>query len=285
MFIVVSMTTADQMRGRFALVTGASTGIGAAIAEQLASHGAHLVVVARTAATLDDMAARMRQGFGVTVLAVAMDMAAAGAPQLLAEKLTEQGIEVEMLVNSAGVSTDGLVADSDPRSLRAMIDLNAGALTELTALLVPAMIDRGHGAIINIASTGAYVPAPYLAVYAASKAYVLSFTLALWQETVNSGVRVVAVSPGPTRTPMNPRPGRIGRQPEQVAATALKALNTSRPAVIDGKINTVSSFVFSKLLPTRLSATLAGTIAAKMNSDSRSSERDHAPAQMTQREG
>lgn len=261
------MRVKAQIRDRFALVTGASTGIGFAIAEQLAMQGAHLVLVARTTATLAEATARLTEKYGVTVHSISMDLAGPNAPRLLADKLGEQGIEIEILVNNAGVSAQGHVADSDPAQLRALVDLNAGALTELTGVLLPAMVHRGHGAIINIASTGAYIPAPRLAAYAASKAYVLAFTQALWAETRGTGVRVVAVSPGPTQTPMNPDAGALTRQPAQVAITALRALDRSGPAVIDGPVNVLSSHVF-RLLPGRWAASLAGALGAKMRSSS-----------------
>lgn len=259
------MGAKTQMRDRFALVTGASTGIGYAIAEQLAMRGAHLVLVARTAATLDESAARLRAQYGVTVHSMPMDISGHSAPTLLVDKLAADGIEIEILVNSAGCSVRGLVTDSDPARLRAVVDLNAGALTELTTAFLPTMTHRGHGAIINIASTAAYVPAPQLAAYSASKAYVLAFTEALWAETRNTGVRVVAVSPGPTETPMNPHTTALTRQPAQVAATVLRALDRSGPAVIDGGVNRVSSCMF-RLLPGRVSAVVAGALAEKMRS-------------------
>lgn len=259
------MATKTPIRDRFALVTGASTGIGYAIAEQLARRGAHLVLVARTAATLDESAARLRAQYGATVHAMPMDISAHDAPSLVLDKLAAAAIEIEILVNSAGCYERGLVVDTDPARLRAVVDLNAGALTELTAALLPTMTRRGHGAIINIASTGAYVPAPHLAVYSASKAYVLAFTEALWAETRDTGVRVVAVSPGPTQTPMNPRSTALTRQPDQVAATALRALDRSGPAVIDGGVNMLTSHMF-RLLPGSVAATLAGALAERMRS-------------------
>lgn len=149
-----------------------------------------------------------------------------------------------------------MVADSDPAMLRHLVDLNVGALTELTTLVVAKMVQRGHGSVINIASTGAYAPAPVVAAYAASKAYVLSFTQALWAETRATGVRVVAVSPGPTQTPMNSRPGRGKRQPAQVARTALAALERTGPAVVDGRRNTVIAFLI-RIVPPRFMAALA----------------------------
>lgn len=113
--------------------------------------------------------------------------------------------------------------------MRRLVDLNVGALTELTGVVVAGMVRRGHGSIINVASTGVYTPAPVVAAYAASKAYVLSFTQALWAETRASGVRVVAVSPGPTQTPMNVARAHGKRRPEQVARTALAALGREGP--------------------------------------------------------
>ncbi|MGW3963982.1 SDR family NAD(P)-dependent oxidoreductase [Amycolatopsis sp. NPDC005003] len=253
------MTTAAQMRAKFAVVTGASTGIGAAVAERLAAAGMHLVLVARSAGKLDEAAARLSRRHGVTVRAVALDLAAADAPTRLAKTLAGEGIEVEVLVNNAGVSTQGPVLDDDPARFRPLIDLNVTALTELTTLLMPAMVARGHGAVVNVASTGGYLPAPYLAVYSATKAYVVSLTQALWAETRSTGVRVVVVSPGPTKTPMNPRGTRSA---EAVAATVVRALSGRGPAVIDGRLNALTTLLFGRLLPTRLTLAVARRVMA-----------------------
>jgi len=250
------MTTMEQMHGRYALVTGGSTGIGAAIARALARRGAHLVLVARDESRLEQTAARLRSDHDVTVLTFALDLAEVGAVSRLVRDVEDAGIEVELLVNSAGMSSRGFVAASDPGALRRLVDLNVGALTELSTVMAAQMTTRGHGSIVNIASTGAYAPAPVLAVYAASKAYVLSFTQALWAETKDAGVRVVVVSPGPTQTPMNHAGARGKRHPDQVADTVLSALDRTAPAVVDGARNTVTAAVI-RLLPTRLMAGLA----------------------------
>lgn len=244
------------MKDRYALITGGSSGIGAAIADELARHEANLVLVARDAEHLEKTAAGLRERHGIAVLSVALALDEHGAPSRLMETVHEAGIEVEMLVNNAGTSSRAMVADSDPARLRQLVDLNIGALTELTALVVAGMVHRGRGSVINIASTGAYTPAPVVAAYAASKTYVLSFTQALWAETRASGVRVVAVSPGQTQTPMNPRPERGKRQPEQVARTVLAALEKTGPAVVDGGRNKVAT-VLMRLVPPRFMATLA----------------------------
>lgn len=262
------------MEGRTAVVTGATTGIGAEMAERLAGYGAHLVLVARTAERLDESAMRLREKYGVEVITVPLDLAAPDAPRLLAQALGEAGIEVEMLVNNAGINALGAVADSNPAHLRAVVDVNAGALAETTARMLPRMVERGHGSIINIASTGAYSPTPYFAAYAASKAFVLSFTQALSVETRNSGVRVLAVSPGPTETPMNRRPARGKRLPRDVVDTAVKALEGSRSAVIDGRLNALTGFVLGRLLPPQVSA----RIAEKAMRNAVSSERASASA-------
>lgn len=254
------MTTLSDMRGRHALITGGSSGIGAAFAQELAAHGADLVLVAGNASRLDRMAARVRRLYGVAVRTVPLNLNDPVAVAALDAELTGAGIEIEMLVNSAGTSSRGLVADSDPSVLRRLVDLNVGALTELTSVVVADMARRGHGSVINVASTGAYTPAPAVAAYAASKAYVLSFTQALWAETRASGVRVVAVSPGPTQTPMNSAPARGKRKPEQVARTALAMLAKRGPVVVDGVRNKLTARMI-RMLPPRLMAPLALRLA------------------------
>jgi len=190
------------------------------------------------------------------VLTVALDLAESGAVARLLSVVDEAGVELELLVNSAGTSSRGPVVDSDPALLRRLVDLNVGALTELTTAVATRMSSRGHGSIVNIASTGAYAPAPILAAYAASKAYVLSFTQALWAETKGTNIRVVAVSPGPTQTPMNAAAGRGKRQPAQVAETVLAALDGSGPAVVDGRRNALTAALIH-LLPARVITWLA----------------------------
>ncbi len=141
-----------------AVVTGAATGIGAAITERLADKGMHLVLVARDGARLEAAAKRLHAEYGARVSTLALDLSQQSAPARLAKWLTGSGTEVDVLVNNAGASLMGPVANSDPARLRGLVDLNAGAMAELTALLLPAMVARGRGAVVNIASTGAYAP-------------------------------------------------------------------------------------------------------------------------------
>ncbi|KOV78084.1 SDR family oxidoreductase [Nocardia sp. NRRL S-836] len=251
------MRRSAELTGRTAVVTGAATGIGAAIVERLAAQGMELVLVARDGARLEVTAERLRAEHGAQVSTLALDLADHGAPARLAEWLAEAGTEVDVLVNNAGVSLLGPVAGSDPARVRGLVDLNAGAVAELTAFLLPGMVARRRGAIVNVASTGAYAPAAYLAAYAASKAFVLSFTRALWAETRATGVRVVAVSPGPTETAMNTSrmPGK--RDPGAVADTVMSALRGRGPAVVDGRLNALQTFVFGRLLPASAAAVIA----------------------------
>ncbi|MFI7684226.1 SDR family NAD(P)-dependent oxidoreductase [Streptomyces griseoaurantiacus] len=259
------MTVNDESKKRrplphreTALVTGAGSGIGAAIAQRLAARGTDLVLVGRDSARLESAARRLRDEHGTEVLTLPLDLSARDAPTLLAKRLRDTGVEIDLLVNNAGVALVGPVAGADPGATRALVDLNAGAVAELTAHFLPDMVARGRGAIVNIASTAAYAPAPHNAAYGASKAFVLSFTRALWEETRGTGVRVVAVSPGAVETPMNRRtvPGK--RQPEQTADTVMAALRGRAPAVVDGRTFAAQAFVFSRLLPSRTAGRIAG---------------------------
>jgi uncharacterized protein len=268
MFMVATMTATEPSeqrttRRRTALVTGAGTGIGAAIAHRLAAEGNNLVVVARDSARLESAAQRLRAEHGIDVLAVPLDLSQQDSPAQVAKRLNDAGVEVDILVNNAATALVGAVAEADPGRIRALVDLNAAALAEMTAIFLPAMLARGEGAIVNIASTAAYAPAPYNAAYGASKAFVLSFTRALWQETKDTGVRVVAVSPGAVETPMNRSGVRGTRQPEQVADTVIAALRGRAPVVVDGRIFRVQAFVFSRVLPTRTAARIYGRFFGK----------------------
>ena len=265
---VMNAMSRESLKQRIALVTGATQGIGAAVAERMAREGMDMVLVARDGAQLEAAAKRLRADHGVKVLAVPLDLSQRQASAQLAERLTDDHLAVEILVNNAGVALPGTVAATEPARMRALIDLNAAAVAELTSLLLPGMLARGHGAIVNIASTAAYTPTPYNAAYGASKAFVLSFTRAVWEETKGTGVRVVAVSPGATETPMNSRPVRGKRQPEQVADTVMKALRARGPAVVDGRFNAVQSFVIGRLLPSRTALRIAGNFFRKAAQES-----------------
>jgi uncharacterized protein len=247
--------------GQRSLVTGASSGIGKAFAARVAADGGDLVLVARREAALEEVADELRTRFGVAVDVIAADLSLPGAAGGLVSALDQRGLAVDVLVNNAGLGIHGDVAESKLASVSQQIGVNVTALTELTTLLLPGMVAKRRGTIVNVASTAAFQPVPHMAVYAATKAYVLSFTRALWSETRGSGVRVLAVCPGATDTAFFDIAGEdasVGsrRTPGEVVDATLRALRSRRPEVVDGTANALLARVASRI-PTRLAITLA----------------------------
>ena len=232
-----------KFAGETALITGASSGIGTAFAHELAGQGADLILVARGADKLRELAAEITASHGVRVDVLPVDLARAGAGQELAAQVAALGRTVDVLINNAGFATHGDVEHADPARLLEQIQLNCAAVVDLTTRFLPAMTARRHGAIINVASTAAFQPIAHMAVYAASKAFVLSFTEALWGEAKPQGVEVIAICPGATETAffdvVGAEEASFGtrRTPEQVVATALRGLAKGRPSVVDGRMN------------------------------------------------
>jgi len=187
---------------RTVLITGASSGIGRALAAVFAEHGFDLVVVARRQPELENLAGALRAAHGIEVTVIASDLTLPQAPQNVFQTVRQQGIEVEVLVNNAGVNFHGDFKDIALENHLKLLQLNIVALTVLTHLYLQPMVKRGHGRILNVASLGAFQPVPTLAVYAAAKAYVLSFTEALAVELRDTGVKATALCPGFTDTAM-----------------------------------------------------------------------------------
>ncbi len=185
---------------RRALVTGASSGIGEAVARVLAENGHDLVLVARRQDKLTDLAADLTARHGLNVQVVATDLANPDAPAALADEMGRRELAIDILVNNAGTMTFGRFADADGEAIDAMVALNIAALTGLCRRFVDPMVQRGYGRILNVASIAAFLPAPSLAVYAATKAYVLSLTEGLAEELRGTGVTATAVCPGLTDT-------------------------------------------------------------------------------------
>jgi len=183
-----------------ALVTGASSGIGLDLARIYASNGYDLIISARRLDRLEALAAELESVSRVTI--VDCDLGATGGPASLYRAVKELGLDVAVLVNNAGIISNGPFAQASSDELKDLINLNVRALTELTHLFLPRMLERGYGRILNVASVASFQPVPGLAVYAASKAFVLSFTEALSEELRGTGVTVTALCPGPTKTEM-----------------------------------------------------------------------------------
>lgn len=225
------------------LVTGASAGLGAEFARQCAARGDEVVLVARRRERLEAIAAEL----GNAHVAVA-DLAAPDACPKLIAALAARGMAVSTLINNAGFGLAGTFADLPLDRQREMLDLNIGALTALCHLVLPGMRERRHGAILNVASTGAFQPGPGIAVYFATKAYVLSFTEALHQELKGSGIGVSALCPGPTATEFGDVAGITSRRfaafsadAQSVVAAGLKGLARNQAVVIPGFSNKLSA--------------------------------------------
>lgn len=244
------------MTSRTALITGASTGIGAEFARRLGADGLDLVLVARSADKLETLAGEIRAASGVAVTVMARDLGAPNAAAELTADVAAAGLHVDFLLNNAGFGTHGPVAEADPDRLADQIRLNCEVLTELSQRCLPAMIERRSGTIINVASNAAFQPLPLMAVYGATKAYVLSFTEALWHETRGTGVRVLALCPGPTETPFFDVAGedfaRSKRTTAQLIDTTKRALARDQPSVVDGVSNAVLARVGVRLLPKKV---------------------------------
>ena len=253
------------------LITGASTGIGAEFARQFAARGDDLVLVARSVDKLDALAAQLRSTHPVEVTVIAMDLAEPDAASELFERTTRLGLAVDVLVNNAGAGTHADVADADPQRLEREVELNCRTVVGTTARYLPQMRARGFGTIINLASTAAFLALPKMAVYGASKAFVLSFTEALWHEERKNGIRVLAVCPGMTATSFFESAGEsavaaaslsdtlhVTRTPKQVVDSTMRALSGRKSSVVDGALNAVVWRGLTRLMPTRAMLAISG---------------------------
>jgi short-subunit dehydrogenase len=234
-----------------ALVTGASAGIGEAIARELASRGQNLTLTARREERLTDLAAELHERHGVRAGVVAADLGAESERDRLAARLEELGLAVEVLVNNAGFGYVGDFVESERRRQVEMVRLNCEAVIDLSARYLPEMVARGRGNMINIASTGAFQPMPKSATYGATKAFVLSHSEAVHHELRGTGVSVTAVCPGPVRTEFveaadiraENAPGFVWMSAEDLAKEAVDAAEAGKRAVVPGMLNYAGSLL------------------------------------------
>jgi uncharacterized protein len=194
------MSLPKPSRNSTALITGASAGIGAEMARELARRGHGVVLVARRKHRLNDLAAELTAEYGVRAETIASDLSKPASRSRIPGRITELGLDVEILVNNAGFATGGPFADADPARELEQVQVLVEAVVALTSAFLPQMVDRGRGAILNVASTAAMQPLPYAAGYSAAKAYVLTFSEAIHQEVSGQGVTVTALAPGPVET-------------------------------------------------------------------------------------
>jgi short-subunit dehydrogenase len=245
------------------LITGASAGLGAEFARQCAARGESLALVARRRDRLEALAKEI----GVDVHIFAADLAPPGAAFSLIAEIEAEGLGVDTLINNAGFGLAGKFADKPIARQSEMIDLNVRALVELCHLVLPAMRERGKGAICNVASTAAFQPGPNMAVYYATKAFVLSFTEALHHELKGSGIKVSALCPGPTTTEFGSVAGtnissaldRITGNAENVVRTGLAGLDRNKAVVIPGIPNKATAQI-SRFLPRAAMRRIVGAI-------------------------
>jgi uncharacterized protein len=244
------------------LITGASAGLGEEFARQLSARGDRLVLVARRKDRLDALTKELGNA-----RAVALDLGQADSAKRLMANLEAHGEHVDTLINNAGFGLIGRFARRDPERLREMIDLNVGTLTDLTRAIVPGMIERGRGAILNVASTAAFQAGPGMAVYFATKAYVLSFSEALHEELKPHGIKVSCLCPGPTKTEFGEVAGfssngwfdRISMDSRTVVRKGLAGLDKNRPVVVPGLLNKAGA-AGTRLIPRIVTRKIAGSL-------------------------
>lgn len=254
-------------RSQTVLITGASAGIGAAFARALAARGAHLALVARRADRLAALADELRRTARVEVFA--FDLSAPDAAARLHRAVTDRGLHVTSLINNAAVGSFALFADADPGQLATEIAVDVAAPVQLTAAFLPGLRRAGTGFVINVAGVTGYLPSPRMAVYSATKAFMLSFTESLWTELRGTGLTVFAVAPGATATDFTAGMGPDAavltagalRRPEDVVATALRHLEgrDPGPTVVDGTANRLT-LTATRFLTRRQSAALTSRI-------------------------
>ncbi|MFZ4651218.1 MAG: SDR family NAD(P)-dependent oxidoreductase [Rubrivivax sp.] len=259
----------QALAGKTALVTGASSGIGEALARQLASRGVHLVLVARSQDRLQALAQELAARHGVQARALAADLAQPGCGAALQARVQALGESVDILVNNAGFGTYGPFEEIAPAQEQREIALNVAAVVDLTHAFLPAMLARGEGVVLNVASTAAFQPTPYLAVYGATKAFVLSFSEALWAEYRGRGIHVAALCPGAVDTAFIAGLGDPAVRhtsvfastlsPESVARRAVQALLGTSPTHIIGAKNWLMA-QSARITPRRIVAAVGAAL-------------------------
>jgi len=248
------------------LVTGASSGIGRELVHCFARNGHTCVLLARSEDALHSLADTLRSRYGVEASVLSADLSVSDAAHTVRDRLAERDLQVDVLVNNAGFGVRGRFAEEDARQQMDVVQVNVTALTHLTRLLLPGMLERRHGGVLNVASTAAFQPGPNMSVYYATKAYVLSFSEGLAEEVAGRGVTVTCLAPGPTRTPFVDK-AEMGdtalfrfAEPmtaEAVAQAGHDGFRAGDPLVIPGWPNKVGAFLV-RFAPRSLTRKVAG---------------------------
>lgn len=248
------------------LITGASAGLGAEFARQYAARGDDLILVARRADRLDELARELAAKHGIRAEVIATDLAAADAAGTLLAEVTKRGLRVDILINNAGFGARGDFTELDLATQTRMIDLNCRTLVALCHEVLPGMIARGSGGILNVASTAAFQPGPWMAVYYATKAFVLSFSEGLHEEVKAKGVRVAALCPGATKTEFGDVADmtsstlfKFAGDPGAVVRDGMRALDGNRAVKVSGLANAVLAGSI-RFTPRFLARRIAGSL-------------------------
>jgi uncharacterized protein len=256
-------------RGSTALITGASKGLGEVFAESLAARGMNLVLVARSISALQALAERLSDNYRIQCVALSVDLADPVAPRQIADELERHGINVDLLVNNAGLGLSGNFLSHDLKQEQAEIEVNIQAVVALTHHFGTAMAARGKGGIINVASNASFQPLPYMATYAGTKAFVLHFSEAIHRELAGKGVHVMATCPGPTATSFfegtstNMSPKNLDTS-ESVVRRTLEAFDQKRPVAYPGRMSVRLATWLPRLLPRALVVRVAAMEMTKM---------------------
>jgi len=253
-----------------ALITGASSGIGEVFARKLAARGRNVLLVARSEDKLITLCNELGRSNSIRAQYVALDLSKSDAAKTLFDEAAQRGLTVDMLINNAGFGSMGEFAKLDLERELNMIDLNIKSLVELTHRFLQPMLERKQGTIINVASTASFQAVPFMATYAATKAFVLSFSEALWEENRAHGIKVMALCPGVTETNFfeaargHKPPARVSQTPEEVVDTALRGLARGRSHIISGWTNFLMT-QSERLAPRSLITRVAGRMMRGQN--------------------
>ena len=254
------------------LITGASSGIGEVFARKLAARGRNVLLVARSEDKLITLCNELGRSNSIRAQYVALDLSQPNAAEQLFAETQKRGLTIDLLINNAGFGSMGEFAKLDLARELNMIDLNIKSLVELTYKFLAPMRERKRGAIINVASTAAFQGVPFMATYAATKAFVLSFSEALWEENRPFGIKVMALCPGVTETNFfeaargRKPPARVSQTPEEVVETAINGLNRGRSHIISGWTNFIMT-QSERLAPRSLVTRLAGKMMRSQHED------------------
>ena len=251
-----------------ALVTGASSGIGETFAEELAKRNHNLVLVARSQDKLEQLASKLSEQYQIKTEVIARDLTEPSARQTVFDTVQAQGITVDLLINNAGFGDYGAFGDRPLSKQIAMIELNIAAVVELTGLFLPLMQQRNDGAIVNVSSIAGFQPIPYMSVYAASKAFILNFSEALWAENKDTGVNILVACPGPTESKFYDRAdfpdnatglnGTTMATAQKVVRETLQALEKGKSTAVVGGFANQAIVNLPRLLPRDLLVSVVG---------------------------